>query len=199
MDETQLISQLQQGNRIAYQQLVKQFGDMVYNVCLGYMKNNIEAEDLSQEVFIEVFRSVNQFRKDARLSTWIYRIAISKSLDELKKQQRKKRSGIRVELDDQEKNIQIKEVQHPGIELENKEQAAILWSCIENLPANQAIALRLNKFDQKKYSEIAEIMDVSLSAVESLIFRAKKNLKDLLTDYFSNEEHKFQALKASNK
>lgn len=79
------------------------------------------------------------------------------------------------------------EINHPGILLENKELNATLFKAINSLPESQSIIFTLHKVDGKSYQEIAEITDRSLSSVESVMFRAKKNLKKLLKDYYKNE------------
>ena len=77
---------------------------------------------------------------------------------------------------------------HPGIELEKKERSAILFSAINQLPENQKIAFTMHKIEGVSYEETAQIMNISLSSVESLMFRAKKNLKQLLGNYYEKNE-----------
>ncbi|WP_417875905.1 RNA polymerase sigma factor [Winogradskyella sediminis] len=79
------------------------------------------------------------------------------------------------------------EMNHPGILLENKELNATLFKAINSLPESQAVVFTLHKIDGKSYQEVAEITDRSLSSVESVMFRAKKNLKKLLENYYKNE------------
>ena len=90
MDEKTLIPKLLDGDHQAFRMLVDAFQEKVLNTCYGFVNNKQEAEDLTQEVFIEVFRSIGKFRGDAKLSTWIYRIAVSKSLEEIRKRKRQK-------------------------------------------------------------------------------------------------------------
>lgn len=91
MFETAQIDLLKQGNKEAFCELVKANRKMVFNICYRFLLNKEDAEDISQEVFIEVFHSIHQFRREAKLSTWLYRIAVTKSLDEIKRLKRKKR------------------------------------------------------------------------------------------------------------
>ncbi|MEI8112406.1 MAG: sigma-70 family RNA polymerase sigma factor, partial [Bacteroidia bacterium] len=91
MENVNLLLQLRAGNQAAYNELVLLYSNKVMNTCYRFLLNKVDAEDVSQEVFIEVFQSIQSFRGDSKLSTWIYQIAVSKSLDEIKKRKRKKR------------------------------------------------------------------------------------------------------------
>jgi RNA polymerase sigma-70 factor (ECF subfamily) len=162
------------------------YGRQVYHTCLGLLQHEADAEDVCQEVFIEVHRSVKNFREDAKISTWLYRIASNKCLDHIRAKKRGKRSGNVVELDG-DVNIQISSEHtfvHPGVALENKERAKILFAAISGLPENQKVAFTLNKVDGLSYAEICEVMQMKLPAIESLIHRAKQNLKKSLENYY---------------
>lgn len=151
------------------------------------MQHQHDAEDVTQEVFAEIFQSILQFKGEAKLSTWIYRIAVSKSLEFLRKKNRKKRFGFMQGLfgnDDLSPIKHVSDFYHPGVQLENKERAKILFAAIDKLPENQKTAFVLSKMEDLSYDEIAEIMKTSLSSVESLMFRAKQNLQKLLGDYY---------------
>ena len=185
------IIKLREGNEQAFCELVDQFRDRVYNTALGMLQNEENAEDVTQEVFIEIFRSVVGFRGESSLSTWIYRITVRKSLEYIRTSQRKKRSGIffsLFNLEQQESVTTEAPFYHPGILLENKERAAILFSAVSKLPVNQRTAFVLHKVEGLSQAEIAEIMNSSVSAVESLIVRAKQKLRELLSDYYDKNE-----------
>lgn len=191
MTEPLLILQLQQGNEKAFGYLVENFQDRVYNTCLGILRNAEDAEDIAQEVFVEVHRSVQNFKAESKLSTWIYRICVTKSLDYLRGKKRKKRFAFVKSIfgeHDNELRFEIPDFVHPGVQLENKERAAYLFKAIEDLPENQKIAFTLNKIECLSYQEISEVTEMSVSAVESLLFRAKQNLKKILTDYYEQNE-----------
>lgn len=175
------IQALQDGNKDAYRQLVETYQDQVVNTCYGFVQKREDAEDLAQEVFIEVFRSVNKFRKDAKLSTWVYRISVNKSLEFIRYNKRKKRFAWKQSLSDMtEAEEPASFSDHPGLTLEQQESMSILMGKINLLPENQRVAFTLNKIDDLPYKEIAEVMDLSLSSIESLMHRAKKNLKKQL-------------------
>jgi len=180
VDERGIIKNLQEGNEEAFRQLVENYQNMVVNTCFGLVHNKEDAEDIAQEVFIEVYRSVKNFRSGAKLSTWIYRIAVNKSLNYIRDNKRKK--GF---LNIGEKNhggvvplAEGKEI--PGYELENIQRAKMLHEAIDSLPENQKVAFTLNKYEELSYQEVSQVMEVSLSSVESLIHRAKKRLQKKL-------------------
>jgi len=187
LTEENFIHRLKEGDQNAYQKLVSQFSDRVYNTVFSLLRNQEDAEDITQEVFTEVFQSIHRFREQSKLSTWIYRITVTKSLELLRSRRREKRSGIILSLFGKEHQINVSSNEpfyHPGVSLENKEMAAVLFNAIQRLPLHQRTAFILNKLENLSYAELAEIMGVSMSSVESLLFRAKKNLKKLLEVYY---------------
>jgi RNA polymerase sigma-70 factor (ECF subfamily) len=181
-----LVALLKQGDESAFRQLAEQYQDRVYNTCLGFAKNEDEADDLAQEVFVEVFRSIQSFRGEAKLTTWIYRIAVTKSLEFLRSKKRKKRFAIlqRLFQSDNDAISDIPDFEHPGILAENKERSKILFSAIEKLPENQKTAFTLHKVEGLSYEEVGEVMGKSISSVESLMHRARMNLQNILHNYY---------------
>ena len=186
MNELELIQQLRAGDEQAFKSLVANYQDLVYNTALGVVQNSEDAEDVAQEVFIQVYRSIDQFKGDARLSTWIYRITTTKALDHIRSRKRKKRFAFISSLFGPNDELVHEPVdfQHPGVALDRKEQAALLFKMIEQLPDNQKVAFTLHKTEELSYQEIADVMQLSVSAVESLLFRARQNLRKLLEKYY---------------
>lgn len=187
MNEHHFIQTLQQGSESAYRTLLENYQERVLNTCLGFVPRLQDAEDLTQEVFLEVFRSIDKFRGEAKLSTWIYQIATRKCLEYLRYQNRQKRWAFMknlVGLEAPEAQTVASDFDHPGVELENQERSKILFSKIAELPENQQSALVLHKVEGLSHAEISEILKVSISSVESLIFRAKQNLQKKLEHYY---------------
>lgn len=183
LSEEALIQKLSERNEIAFKQLVNEQKDRVYNLALGIVQNQEEAEDIAQEVFIQVFESIVQFKGQSKLSTWIYRITVTHALEWLRSRKRKKRFGYMIRLfqsDAIEPGIDIPDFVHPGVQLENQEKARLLFKAIDALPENQKVAFTLHKIEDLSYEEIAAVMEVSLGAVESLIHRARVNLQKKL-------------------
>jgi RNA polymerase sigma-70 factor (ECF subfamily) len=188
LNQPELTIQLQQGNEAAFKKLVDDYQVMVYNTALGIVQNADDADDISQEVFIQIFRSVSSFKGNSKFSTWLYRITVSKALDHEKKNRRKKRFGIVQSLfgGDREKQIHAVEFNHPGVQMEKKQRANELFNALKQIPDKQRIAFTLHKLEGQSYKGIAEIMNTSLFAVESLIARAKANLKKELSKYYKD-------------
>lgn len=186
MNELDLIQKLREGDEQAFKSLVTNYQDLVFNTALGVVQNSEDAEDVAQEVFIQVYRSIDQFKGDARLSTWIYRITTTKALDHLRSRKRKKRFAFITSLFGANDELVHEPVdfQHPGVALDRKEQAALLFQMIAQLPENQKVAFTLHKTEELSYQEIADVMQLSVSAVESLLFRARQNLRKLLEKYY---------------
>lgn len=168
---------------MTFEEIYKKNCKLVFNLALQYVQNQEDAEEITQDVFLKVYNSLENFKQEAQISTWVYRITINTSLDYLKARNRKKRFGIFTSIfhnESSELKHDVPNFSHPGIELEHKEEFENLFKKINRLPENQKTALILNKIEQISHIEIAEIMNTSPKAVESLIQRAKTNLEKIL-------------------
>lgn len=186
-----LTLRLAAGDQIAFKELVNEYQDKVYNTCLHFLRDTGEAEDITQEVFIEVYRSVGSFRGDSKLSTWIYRITTTKCLEYQRYKQRKRRFAFfrgLVGMEDAGQFLENNHIEyrHPGVELEHSERAEALYRAIDRLPESQREAFVLFNLEGFSYQEIADITNKSISSVESLIFRAKQNLRRQLENIYKN-------------
>lgn len=152
----------------------------VFNLALSYVQNTQDAEEITQDVFISVHKNITKFKYQSSLKTWIYRITINTSLDFLKAQKRNKRKALFQAKSIDSITTQLANFDHPGVQLEDKEDLQRLFLHINSLPKNQRTALILLKIEQKKTAEVAEIMKLSFKAVEALFFRAKVNLKKFI-------------------
>jgi RNA polymerase sigma factor (sigma-70 family) len=186
LNQPELVVQLQQGNASAFRKLVDEWQDMVYNTAVGIVQNPEDADDITQEVFVQVFQSISSFKGESKFSTWLYRVTLSKALDHEKKKKRKKRFAFVQSLFGSEGEEQFHPVEfdHPGVLMEKKERANELFKALKQIPDNQRIAFTLHKLEGQSYQEIAEIMNTTLYAVESLMGRAKANLKKILNKYY---------------
>lgn len=157
----------------------------MYNLALQYVQNMEDAEEITQDVFLSVYQSMEGFRADAKLSTWIYKITINKALDLINKRKRKKRFAFITSLfnsDNNEPQFEFANFNHPGVQLEHKEALNNLFNFINQLPEKQRTALILTKIEQKSQIETANIMELSPKAIESLVQRAKVNLQKMITN-----------------
>lgn len=186
MNEQVFIRSLQNGDQLAFKELVESWQNMVFNTVLSIVQDWQEAEDLSQEVFIQVFQSVKDFRGEAKLSTWIYRVAITKALDaERKKKTRKRMADLRSWMGLGDKEAELAHFDHPGVALDNKERAAVLFKALRQLPENQRIVFTLIRAENLSYEETAAVMNISIKAVEALMHRAKEKLRQKLLHYYT--------------
>ncbi|MCP4215616.1 MAG: RNA polymerase sigma factor, partial [bacterium] len=191
-NESELIGRLKASDPAAFKFLVETFQDRIINTCYRFLYHREDAEDIAQEVFIEVYRSVGAFREQSKLSTWLYRIAVTKSIDFIRKKKRKKRFAlIKSMFALQEEGKEIPDLDgNPLDNLQDEERMGILQEAVNGLPENQRIAFTLSKCEGFGNKEIAGIIGTSLSSVESLMHRAKANLRKKLHVYFENELNK---------
>jgi RNA polymerase sigma-70 factor, ECF subfamily len=173
----------------AFRQLVELYKDYVFRICFSFLKHKEDAEDIAQEVFIEINRSVSFFRSESKITTWIYRIAVNKSINYLNSKRYKFHTNLVKSIftkDNKPLKIESDTNDHSNFILESTEKNNILYGAIDKLPTNQKIAFTLNKIDELSYQEIGDIMELSVSSIESLIHRAKINLQKKLNSYFKN-------------
>ena len=139
----------------------------------------MDAEDIAQDVFVDVFRNIDRFRGESSLSTWILRIAHNKSLNYIR--DNRKPGTIPMESSGSERSIEEtmpgKDSDRPDRSLEIDRNAAILYNAIAELPEKLGKPFSLHKLDGMSYESIAEFLGISLSAVESRIHRAKHHLR----------------------
>ncbi len=189
MTDLELMKKVAEGESSAGRQFVDNHQVNIYNVCYSFLQNEQDAEDLAQEVFIEAIRNADKFRGDAKLSTWLYRIAVNRSLNHLR-DNRKRRFrrdidsliGFNMNSEDEDSGESGPFVNDDY--LEQLEQKLIIGKAIQSLPENQRIAFTLNKLEDLSYAEVAGVMKTSLSSVESLIHRARVGLQTRLKKYY---------------
>ena len=165
---------------IDFNKLYQQHCDMVFNLCLNYLHNQEDAKELTQDVFVKIHYELETFKKKSTYKTWIYRITVNCCLDFIKFSKRKKRLGFMTSLfteNYKEKPELPKEFNHPGVALEDKEGVNNILSKINELNERQKTVLILKVIEDLNVKEISEIMELGHKATESLLSRAKYNLK----------------------
>jgi RNA polymerase sigma-70 factor (ECF subfamily) len=180
--DTLVSNEIKEESQLSFTEIVDLYQVKVRGICMSFLKNREEAEDISQEVFIEIYRSLKNFKGECALSTWIYRIATSKSIDHIRKKNRKKRSVLF------NRNIEPDETKYQNgteYDTEKKERISALYKTMARLPENQRIALTLNKIEGFSYKEISQIMKTTPKAVESLISRGKENMRKKLEIHYN--------------
>ena len=171
-------------------QLLNEHQRIIHKVCNLYMDAHADREDLFQEITLQAWKAYAGFRGDAKFSTWLYRITITKSLDHERRKKRKKRFAFVKSLfgDESEIVIHPPDFNHPGVVMDKKEDAAALFNAIGQLPENQRLAFTLHKVEGLSYQEVSEVMRTTVSSVESLMHRARINLKKILEVYYKEKD-----------
>lgn len=184
MQEHELIARLREGDSRAFMEAVDLHKDRIFNTALGFVQNMEDAEEITQEVFIKLHNHIQNFRGDAQLGTWLYRVTVSHSIDFLRG--KKRRLSAIFGFANTRGGGAKSEFHHPGIAAERKEDAALLFSQIRALPENQQTAFVLQKVEGLTLQQVADVMETSVSAVESLLHRAKAQLRKKLEIHYKN-------------
>ena len=177
--EADLVTQLQAGSEAAFRTLVERYQDRIYRTVLALLRSPEEAEDVAQEVFVEVHQTISQFRSDAALSTWLYRLATSRALKNRQKARAKKRFAYFTSLLGFDNAVlhEVPDHAHPLALLEGQQQLRLLLDHVARLPDQQQVAFTLRHEQELSYGEIAAVLNVTVPAVESLLFRARPTLR----------------------
>ncbi len=191
MTDTELIQKTAAKDHGAFKKLVDRYQALVFNTCHGLIGNKQDAEDVAQEVFLQVYRSAGKFRQESKVSTWLYRIAVNRSLNFIRDSKRSRWFKSLTSLLEDDRNrvrdIPASDSDRPDFALEEKERNSAIQKAVNSLPAKQRAAFVLHKYEGLSYQETAEIMHRSLSSVESLIHRAKVNLQRELIHYLKEK------------
>lgn len=179
-NDSKIIKGVAKGDKQAFKMLYDRYSEKVYNTALSYTKDTEEAEEVTQDVFMKIFKSAATFKGNSLLSTWIYRIVVNTSLNYVNKKKRLTLVKNNSDLPD------VTDFQHPGVLLEQKENAAALFKAMDCLPDNQKTAFILSFIEDMPRKEVAKIMETSLKAVESLLQRAKQNMRQELEKIYPN-------------
>lgn len=178
--QDEYIDLLKSGDQAAFRSLVEEHQQIVFTTCMGIVHNEYDADDVTQDVFIQAYHSIHSFRADAKLSTWLCRMAINKSLNFVRDNKRKQFFKSLVSIDENE--IEDLPSDLESAENESAIRAQQFHKAIDRLPKKQRTAFVLCKYDEMSYKDIAEVMQISLSSVESLLFRARKSLQKKLSN-----------------
>jgi len=181
LNEQELVRRAASGDRSAFKAIVDLHGTRIINLAYRITGNRMDAEDVAQEVLVEVYKNLRNFRGDSSLATWIMRIAHNRSLNYL----RDKRPSKTVSIDyakgeDDRPLIELlpgKSSDVPDRALEIERNRAVLYDAIAELPEKMAKPFALHKLDGMPYDEVAKALGISVSAVESRIHRAKLRLQ----------------------
>jgi RNA polymerase sigma-70 factor (ECF subfamily) len=176
-EDIKLMLGFKNGDISCFGTLFDKYKTKLLNFVYRFVGNQIDAEDITQEVFLRVYNSKNKYKPKSKFSTWIYKIAKDLCIDYL----RKHKHEI-IPIDEEIiQQLSDKTNDEPNVSAERNEINKIIHSALFSLPVNQRTALYLKVYENKSYKEIAQILGCSVSAVESLIFRARQSLKEKLS------------------
>jgi RNA polymerase sigma-70 factor, ECF subfamily len=181
--EAALVQRCAAGDEDACAALVDEHQRLVYQLALHLLGDHNEALDLSQEVFLRVFRTIHRFRGQSALRTWIYRIAINQARNRMRWWRRRRR-GQQVSLDDHVRAHgelpSESATTSPERVYRQKEVAGRIWQALEALPFDQKTAIVLREIDGLSYDEIAFSLGVAVGTVKSRLARARGSLREAL-------------------
>jgi RNA polymerase sigma-70 factor (ECF subfamily) len=187
-----LMLRVKRGDRAAFGELVEKYKQPVLNFIYRTLRDETEAEDLAQNVFLQVYKSRGRYRRTAKFSTWLFTIARNLCLNEIRRRSRHPAESIeetQTEHDDQpHRQFEDKSQAAPPEKLLHGELAQKIGEALAGLPENQRSAILLCRQEELSYEEIAEILGCSLSATKSLIHRGRETLKEKLKPYLRTGE-----------
>jgi RNA polymerase sigma-70 factor (ECF subfamily) len=178
--EAALLERCATGDEMACADLVAAHQRMVFSLAVNLLGDRDEALDLSQEVFLRVFRTLSSFRGQSALRTWIYRIVVNQARNRQRWWRRRHRAE-QVSLDDYLKHcgeLESKQDVLPDRLLASKETAARIWQALDRLPFDQRTALILREIEGLRYEEIAFSLDIAVGTVKSRLTRARQALRE---------------------
>jgi RNA polymerase sigma-70 factor, ECF subfamily len=184
--DVHLMMQFQDGDVDAFAQLIRRNQHKVFAVIYRFLGDRTEAEDLTQEVFLRVYRTAGRYEPTAKFSTWLYRIATNISLNAIRNRGRFRAVSLEVRQDDSDdfqRDIPDDSSPGPDLAMHHEELGRVVMAAIEQLPDQQKSAIILNKYEGLSYEDVAGILDCSVMAVKSLLSRARANLKSKLMPY----------------
>ncbi len=190
--DVRLMLQVREDNAAAFEELVSRYQVRLVSIFENMVGRRSMAEDLAQEVFLRIYRARKRYTAGSRFSTWLYRIAHNVASNARRSLARRKEVNVvavsDADLSSQPLTHMVKEASGlmPTRQLDKVERAQIVRAAMESLNERQRMALLLSKFEGMSYEEIADAMELSVSAIKSLLSRARVNLKDILSPYIQD-------------
>jgi RNA polymerase sigma-70 factor (ECF subfamily) len=180
-----LMERVAEGDHAAFRQLVERHQNAVIGTVAKMLGNASESEDIAQQVFLRIWRNAKRYRPDAKFTTYLFTITRNLVFNETRRKSRKKE----VSSDEREENsnltVEASPDRQPDAEILQAELQQKVDEAIASLPEAQRMAVVLRRYEQLSYEEIATVLDLSVSAVKSLLFRARTSLREALSDYLA--------------
>lgn len=189
-EQERLLQRLRRRDEVAFTEFVRIYQDRVFALCVRMLNNRAEAEDVSQDVFVAVFKNIDSFRGDAQLSTWLYRIAANHCRNRIRYLSRRNHRQ-NASLDDTwetEVNEHIGEnLPRPDRVAEGKQLESIIQQALAELDEDQRLIVILRDVDHLSYAEIGDILDLAEGTVKSRLFRARLALRDRVSREYGDD------------
>jgi RNA polymerase sigma-70 factor (ECF subfamily) len=176
LNDQHYINLIIEGDSNAFAVLVDRYKSMVFSLTLKMVKHREEAEEVAQDIFIKIFKSIDKFKGDSKFSTWVYKVAYNTCLDRIKKNNREKNT---IPIDDFSEN-QIKTMETVLDAIDERERNKTIQDCIQLLPNEDGFLLILYYFEEQSIDEISKIMDCTANNVKVKLFRSRKKLASIL-------------------
>src|SRR3982751_5760800 len=182
-EEVRLMQAVAGGDMDAFEQLIQRHQALVVGTIARMLGSNSDVEDLAQQVFLRVWRSANRYVPRAKFTTWLLKITRNLVFNEMRRTKRQAHVPIQPEGQGEDLPIKDESVRSPAESLLERELQQAIEDAIIDLPATQRMALILRRYEGRSYEEIGEILDLSVPAVKSVLFRARTELRARLASY----------------
>lgn len=180
--DTELMLKLQEGDKNAFELLIRKYEKLVLNTAFRYTGNRSEAEDLTQEVFLRVYNARQTYQPNSPFKHWLLTIVVNLCLNWIRDTKRQRTISLFTEVNSPQVNIQHSQ-ERISDHFKQLELKLAIKEAIDALPHTQRLAVILNKYDECSYEETAQIMKMSVPAIKSLLYRARESLKEKLRSY----------------
>jgi RNA polymerase sigma-70 factor (ECF subfamily) len=185
-EDVRLMELVSAGDSGAFEQLVERHQRLVVGTVGRMLGNTSDAEDIAQQVFVRVWKSAKRYVPRAKFTTWLLKITRNLVFNELRRRSRHPQVPLQAESEEEERPIRDENAIAPDASMLEQELQKAIDAAIANLPETQRLAVILRRYEELSYEEIAETLDQSVSAVKSLLFRARTELRTSLQRYLSS-------------
>jgi RNA polymerase sigma-70 factor (ECF subfamily) len=185
-EDVRLMELVSAGDSSAFEQLVERHQRLVIGTVGRMLGNTSDAEDIAQQVFVRVWKSAKRYVPRAKFTTWLLKITRNLVFNELRRRSRHPQVPLQSESEEEERPIRDENAIAPDASMLEQELQKAIDAAIANLPETQRLAVILRRYEELSYEEIAETLDQSVSAVKSLLFRARTELRTSLQRYLSS-------------
>jgi len=184
--DVRLMQLVSAGEEAAFEELVERHQRLVIGTVARMLGSNSDVEDIAQQVFVRVWKSAKRYVPRAKFTTWLLKITRNLVFNELRRRSRHTQLPLQPESADEERPIRDERAMAPDASLLEQELQGAIEAAITQLPETQRMAVVLRRYDELSYEEIAEVLDQSVPAVKSLLFRARTELRTRLSRYLAN-------------